>query len=188
MDRDAQIDLALDFVNTGRGRDPDPWISPLDMARWLDERVPTGRVPTLPAARRLLDEAVRLRHAIGALLGAVSAERPLPPRAVEALERTLASGAWRKRLVPGHGELALLEVLEVLEPSPEPLARLAPLALAAARLIETAAPDRVRTCAAEDCGRWFLDVSRGGRRRWCSMDTCGNRAKAARWRARHGKD
>lgn len=37
---------------------------------------------------------------------------------------------------------------------------------------------RVRICAAEGCGWMFLDDSRGGNRRWCSMRTCGNRAKA----------
>jgi len=45
-------------------------------------------------------------------------------------------------------------------------------------------PDRIRVCANERC-RWvFYDASRSGRRRWCDMTTCGNRAKAARHRAR----
>lgn len=44
--------------------------------------------------------------------------------------------------------------------------------------------DRFRICANDGC-RWiFLDESRAGRRRWCDMSTCGNRAKAARHRAR----
>lgn len=41
-------------------------------------------------------------------------------------------------------------------------------------------PDRVRSCEHEACVLWFLDTSKGGRRRWCSMDRCGNRAKAQR--------
>ena len=45
-------------------------------------------------------------------------------------------------------------------------------------------PDRFRTCANETC-RWsFYDTSPTGRRRWCDMKTCGNRAKAARHRER----
>ena len=40
----------------------------------------------------------------------------------------------------------------------------------------------VRQC--ERCTLWFLDVSRGHGRRWCSMAVCGNRAKAAARRAR----
>ena len=38
--------------------------------------------------------------------------------------------------------------------------------------------DRVRVCAADDCSMLFLDCSRNGSRRWCSMDRCGSRAKA----------
>jgi len=41
-------------------------------------------------------------------------------------------------------------------------------------------PDRVRQCAHPDCVLYFFDVSRNGTRRWCSMDTCGARFKAAR--------
>jgi predicted RNA-binding Zn ribbon-like protein len=45
-------------------------------------------------------------------------------------------------------------------------------------------PDRIRVCDNDRC-RWvFYDTSRTGRRRWCAMSTCGNRAKAARHRAR----
>ncbi len=45
-------------------------------------------------------------------------------------------------------------------------------------------PERIRVCDDETC-RWiFYDTSRTGRRRWCDMATCGNRAKAARHRAR----
>src|SRR5690349_17566087 len=43
--------------------------------------------------------------------------------------------------------------------------------------------ERVRACANADCVLWFLDTSRPGTRRWCSMATCGNRDKAVR----HGR-
>ncbi|HIC14689.1 MAG TPA: CGNR zinc finger domain-containing protein, partial [Gemmatimonadetes bacterium] len=41
-------------------------------------------------------------------------------------------------------------------------------------------PLRIRQCASEDCIYWFLDTSKSGRRRWCSMARCGNRAKVAK--------
>lgn len=44
---------------------------------------------------------------------------------------------------------------------------------------------RVELCPAEDCGWLFLDESKNRRRRWCSMETCGNRAKARRHYQRH---
>lgn len=41
---------------------------------------------------------------------------------------------------------------------------------------------RVRRCADGRCARVFYDSTKNGRRRWCDMSTCGNRAKAARHR------
>ncbi|MGV9265777.1 CGNR zinc finger domain-containing protein [Kitasatospora sp. NPDC003701] len=39
---------------------------------------------------------------------------------------------------------------------------------------------RIKKCAHEACILHFFDTSQNGRRRWCSMAVCGNRAKAAR--------
>jgi predicted RNA-binding Zn ribbon-like protein len=41
---------------------------------------------------------------------------------------------------------------------------------------------RVRRCADPRCHRVFHDATKNGRRRWCDMAACGNRAKAARHR------
>ncbi|MFE7743242.1 CGNR zinc finger domain-containing protein [Nocardia sp. NPDC057455] len=40
----------------------------------------------------------------------------------------------------------------------------------------------MRVRAAGDCGLLFVDASRPGRRRWCSMDRCGNLSKVRRYR------
>lgn len=49
------------------------------------------------------------------------------------------------------------------------------------------APGRVRECAADHCRALFVDTSRNGSRRWCSMRLCGGRAKAsAYYRRKHG--
>lgn len=39
---------------------------------------------------------------------------------------------------------------------------------------------RLGVCPGSGCGWMFIDESRNGRRRWCSMEICGNRAKAKR--------
>ena len=54
--------------------------------------------------------------------------------------------------------------------------------LAAQDLLELlrADPDRIRRCANHACILHFFDASPGGRRQWCSMAACGNRAKARR--------
>jgi predicted RNA-binding Zn ribbon-like protein len=69
----------------------------------------------------------------------------------------------------------------------EPLERvIGAVARAAAELMTSAAYARLRLCEAEGCGWLFLDTSPNRSRRWCSMKSCGNRAKAqrhyARWR------
>ena len=43
---------------------------------------------------------------------------------------------------------------------------------------------RLRRCQNEACGLVFVDDSRAGSRRWCSMQRCGNRAKVRAWRAK----
>ncbi len=43
---------------------------------------------------------------------------------------------------------------------------------------------RVRECAGSDCTRLYLDTSRNATRRWCGMRQCGDKAKAAHYRAR----
>ena len=45
----------------------------------------------------------------------------------------------------------------------------------------------LRACEGADCGWLFLDRSRSKRRRWCDPKACGNRAKAARFYAKHGR-
>ncbi|MEU8197239.1 CGNR zinc finger domain-containing protein [Microbispora amethystogenes] len=43
---------------------------------------------------------------------------------------------------------------------------------------------RVRECAADGCPLVFVDTSRPGSRRWCSMERCGNRHKVRAHRSR----
>lgn len=54
-------------------------------------------------------------------------------------------------------------------------------------LLTGAHAHRVRECAAHDCRLLFVDTSRPNRRRWCSMDRCGNRAKVRALRERRTK-
>ena len=54
----------------------------------------------------------------------------------------------------------------------------APVAVAALELATSPDRARVGVCAGDGCGWLFLDQSRNGVRRWCSMESCGNRAKA----------
>ena len=58
------------------------------------------------------------------------------------------------------------------------------IAAAAAKVAIEKRLDRVKICPADDC-RWaFYDTSRNRSRQWCSMEVCGNRAKARAHRGR----
>jgi predicted RNA-binding Zn ribbon-like protein len=65
-----------------------------------------------------------------------------------------------------------------------PKALLLPIAEAMGELVCEKDFTLVRKCESPTCTLWFLDVSKGHARRWCSMAVCGNRAKAAAHRAR----
>jgi predicted RNA-binding Zn ribbon-like protein len=60
------------------------------------------------------------------------------------------------------------------------LAPLRPIARSAAELLTAGELVRVRECGGASCSWLFLDTSRNRSRRWCSMESCGNRAKARR--------
>lgn len=55
-----------------------------------------------------------------------------------------------------------------------------PVIRSAAELLVSDEATRVHECAGEDCGWMYVDRSRNGLRRWCQMETCGNREKSRR--------
>lgn len=84
-------------------------------------------------------------------------------------------------LVPGPGGVGVGHRHSDADPTGEALARvIGPLVEA----IATEDTGRFRICANDGC-RWvFEDTSRAGRRRWCDMSSCGNRAKVRRYRSK----
>ncbi|MEO5875670.1 MAG: CGNR zinc finger domain-containing protein [Streptosporangiaceae bacterium] len=59
--------------------------------------------------------------------------------------------------------------------------------MALAYVVAAGELDRLRTCAADDCDRVLVDLSRNRCRRFCDSKTCGNRAHVAAYRARRRK-
>ncbi|MFJ6404019.1 CGNR zinc finger domain-containing protein [Streptomyces hydrogenans] len=119
--------------------------------------------------------------------------------------RTVRDALWRLALARAEGEPyapADLAVLNEAAAAPPLVTLLAPdgtrawgAGATATALLATVArdavdlftgphADRVRVCAADDCALLFVDTSRPGARRWCSMTRCGNRHKARAHRAR----
>lgn len=180
--------LALDLLNTrpaSGGPNVDELGSPAGLLAWLGSRGLTDdpsaseRLRSPPEARTLLREALHLRDDVGRLVEAHLRREPVPPPVLYAVNRVLNASRISFSLHPRTHASRLVE----RETSPAPLALLAPVARAAALLLDTDA-GRIRRCASDACSRWFVDTSKGGRRKWCSMATCGNRAKAAKHRRR----
>ena len=173
--------LALDFLNSGldpEREDVVAWLSQAGLATEGDVR---RLAASPPLARILATEALDLRDAIGDAVTAFERGALLPEPAFFALNRVLDARRLAMRVEPRGVGAALEQEAEVRFP----LGLLAPVAAAAAGLLATGDRARLRRCAAEGCGRWFYDVSRNGRRRWCSMARCGNRAKVAAHYRRH---
>ncbi|MFF8601432.1 CGNR zinc finger domain-containing protein [Streptomyces sp. NPDC015232] len=95
------------------------------------------------------------------------------PQALATLERHWKQAVARSRLTlrPDTPRVGV-------DTAPPGLAHLHDeLALQALDLLRTLPTERTRVCPGRRCGWLFVDTSRAGRRRWCSMATCGNSAK-----------
>lgn len=166
--------LALDFVATVAERRTtavERIPSPAHLAQWF---VDAGVVDTPPAVDEAGHrEALRLRETIWAVLTADPAA-PLDPDAVRELDRCASApipvpALAADRRVATRGDLR------------------ACLALAARAAVDAFRPENaahLKWCEGADCTRPFLDFSRAANRRWCGMAGCGDRAKAAAYRAR----
>jgi len=119
------------------------------------------------------------RAAMREIVEALVAGRPAEPAALATVNAVLEARAV-PMLLAHEGALAIGH-----RHGGDPLdGALAALAGPLVALVAAGDRDRLRICANDGC-RWvFHDTSRTGRRRWCSMASCGNRAKAARHRAR----
>jgi predicted RNA-binding Zn ribbon-like protein len=190
MRSDAPLgSLALDFLHTlRRTRDGslDVVRTPETLAAWLITHGGRRAAAVLhdplppPAARQLLDEAQRLRRDIGVLVVTYAQAGALDPGAAFGINRILAACPRSWLLATEAG----LPVLVEEEHARGYLGALSAIAQEAGRLVSTVEPARLRPCASASCGAWFVDRSKGGRRRWCSMAGCGNREKAALHRSK----
>jgi predicted RNA-binding Zn ribbon-like protein len=155
--------LCLDFANTVNAR-PDPDRDSLDafdtLAGWAAR---AGLPLTGPGPGAELAAARELREAVYGTFSAVVAGRD-----------------------PGAADVAAIMVVHAAAllrwPGPRTVRELRwQVAVSAVQLLLEGPLDRVGECPS--CHWLFLDTSRGGRRRWCSMTVCGSRAKARRYYA-----
>ncbi len=76
-------------------------------------------------------------------------------------------------------QIELIPEAAIIELRSQPIMSLITIS-ALSILSDTREIGRVKTCPGIDCGWKFMDETKNARRKWCSMELCGNRAKAAR--------
>jgi predicted RNA-binding Zn ribbon-like protein len=187
-------DLAADFTNTRSGRytgvgheHSQTYADLAEFARQGGALKPSEAKRLLAAAERHPERAtqihrrgVALREAIWSAFARIATEKDPAPRDVEVIGAEAADAGAHARLTrAGRG-------FGWEWPETDDLARpLWPIARAASDLL-TNEGDRalLRECSDDTCAWLFVDRTKNHTRRWCEMETCGNRAKQARLRQR----
>jgi predicted RNA-binding Zn ribbon-like protein len=179
---DAIVAVAVRLVNVAtpgqkQGRD---YVVPTgeELTRAVNEATGVGRPPWVlsdAGASELADQARRIR----AVLEAV-ADRDLE-RAASDLNDLMATVGIKPVLQRHNGEPWHLHFHARNEMTVDNW--LAGLSLGLAVVIGSEHADRLGVCVAQACDRVYVDVSRNGRRRFCST-ACQSRVKAAAYRAR----
>ncbi len=165
-------DLCLEFANTRywRGQDTptETLNTPADLAAW-------AKAPK-PPTQKEFERALELRETIHRLFDTVAQGKAPAARDFDRLNAALAAAP--ARTVLKRGSEAFDWELDIR--SGAALAVLAPVLWSAGDLLASGKLAKVRRCANPECLYLFLDDSRAGKRRWCTMSSCGNRAKARR--------
>ena len=191
-------ELCLDFANTRYWRGtatpteqlPD-WNGLLD---WFGgaKLVPAAQIATLKRRFREPDseantayrDAIALRESLYAIFSATAAQKPPREEDLAALNHALAATPQRREL--RHSDAGYGWAVQSGKGAAAAL--FAPILWSAGDLLAGPRLARVRRCANNACLWLFLDDSKSGNRRWCSMSACGNRAKAHRHYLRHKDD
>jgi predicted RNA-binding Zn ribbon-like protein len=168
--------LATSFTGTLSERHGDPVERipvPQRLVDWLE--VYGLAVDSCTAAQ--LDLARELREAIHAAATAAARQDPLPASAVQIINDRSAQGraaAFLTRTGERHWQLT---------PDTPVEDALGVIAADAISVIAGERDGKLALCASPTCRAAFFDTSQSRTRRWCDMNTCGNREKKARFNA-----
>ena len=177
------VDREIDWIDSGEGL-----LAWLEQARLVPAEVLDGlRAQAIP--RELDSVAAQARKLREWFRTFVHAHRggPLIAKDLEELEplnRLLERDEAFGRIVGrDRGNPPGLQV-RMMRRWRSPAALLLPIAEALAKFVSEEDFSKVKACEGRSCTLMFVDQTRGGRRRWCSMAICGNRAKQAAHRHR----
>jgi predicted RNA-binding Zn ribbon-like protein len=171
--------VCLDFAHTGGEGQYTKFETlhePAHLGDWLAQP-PLAAVMTVPVTARELTAAKALRQAIWDAAHARAAQRPLPTEAVATINRAAAAAALTPELAADGTTARWTTPVRTTQ-------ALSTLAREMIELLSGPLSERIRECASDNCPLVFVDSSRPGARRWCTMERCGNRHKLRALRAR----
>jgi predicted RNA-binding Zn ribbon-like protein len=168
--------LSLDFVATSGARSGELLPSPADLAAWLVAARLTKRPPVLSGDE--LDSTHALRAALSRVMRAALDAGTVHRDDLKLINSAASQPAPRQLLALRRGALVGRES----EPGIDQC--LGVIARDAIDLVTGPQRALLRSCAAEDCTGIYVDLSRGGRRKWCTTAGCGNRTRVSAHRTR----
>jgi len=182
--------LALDFLNTRPvlAEGPKELLPDVDaLVRWLvasgvltrqDGKTLARKWRDMPQAALFLRELLKFRERLRAIVVRQEAGFSVSTAFIAELNSLLKRYPRRITLQRKGEKLDLDAAFETEKPNDV----WAPIATAVAELLSNLPPARLRKC--EACVVHFLDTSKKGSRRWCSMNICGNKIKVAAYQQR----
>ncbi|WP_339514241.1 CGNR zinc finger domain-containing protein [Pseudomonas sp. RL_15y_Pfl2_60] len=183
-------DILLDFLNTTGAKDKQRTNERLHSSRALfdwalaaqlisegeHQRLLQQDKADTASAGRELEQIILWREAVHGLMRAYANSHAPEAVAVKAVETAIKQALASAQLRHSVGEPGFWDIDAEQTGLPTIRHR---LALHLNKGLTGGQYQQVKEC--EACTWLFIDTSRSRRRRWCSMSTCGNRAKARRF-------
>ncbi|MBB5851825.1 CGNR zinc finger domain-containing protein [Amycolatopsis umgeniensis] len=129
-----------------------------------------------------LDLARELRESIHAAATAAATQEPLPASVVQVINDRSIQGRAAAVLTPEGNRRWRLSSTSRVEDA------LSVIAADAISIISGERDGKLALCASPTCRAAFFDTSQSRSRKWCDMNTCGNRQKKARFIANQRKN
>ncbi len=167
-------DAALDFAGTRQLRDNaeprEQLTDPSDLDAWFRQ---AGLVDDTTFTAADFERALSVREAIYDLVAARVNGSEAEPTSIATLNAAASAPSITPQLVGSS-----------MRREATPAQALSSVARDAIEILGGPNAALLRQCNNEGCTQVYVDHSRGARREWCSMDPCGNKIKAAAYRAR----
>ncbi len=176
--------LSLDFVNTkiaDGGKVFDLLSDFRDLAAWAiatkmaeESEADSLIVSWTKTGSKSMHKAVKLRTTLHGLFSALIQGDPIRESEIDEINKILAQQS-------GYSELETSDAgfeKHFRSDFHDPMQLLVSIAASAADLFCYGRLDLIKKCEADNCVLYFYDTTKNHSRRWCSMEHCGNRAKA----------